>query len=204
MNRPTRILGTLWVGFFLLSVSTAMAGTVKGTVKMKRARSAKDVIVYIEKVEGEFPPPGEPAVMDQKNLEFIPHVLPIVKGTTVDFLNSDSVAHNAFSPDQCAEKMNLGTWPQGEIRSYTYQNEGCEAVMLCNVHAEMEAWIVVFQNPYFYKTGKDGSFTIENVPAGTYTLRVWHKRAAAPPREITVPQEGEVVVDFKLKRKRKR
>lgn len=186
----------------LWSASSVMAGTIKGKVKVRGLRSPRGVVVYIDRVEGEFKPPKEHAGMDQKKMVFTPHVLPIVAGTTVDFHNSDNVLHNVFTPDKCAEKFNLGTWAQGEVRSYTYKDAGCISVILCNVHPEMEAWVVVLQNAYFYKTGKDGVFTIENVPAGKYTLKVWHKKAKGPSQEVTVPQEGEVTVDFKMKRKR--
>ena len=64
----------------------------------------------------------------------------------------------------------------------------------------MEGWVVTLQNPYFFKTGKDGKFAIENVPAGKYTLMLWHKKAQGRSQEVTVPQEGEVNVDFKMKR----
>lgn len=76
------------------------------------------------------------------------------------------------------------------------------SVILCNVHPEMEAWVVALQNSYFYKTAKDGLFTIENIPAGKYTLKVWHKKAKGPSREVTVPEKGKVTVNFKMKRKR--
>jgi hypothetical protein len=66
----------------------------------------------------------------------------------------------------------------------------------------MEAWVVVLQNPYFSKIRRNGRFTIENVPAGKYTLKVWHQKAAGLPQEVTVPQEGEVTVGFQMKRKR--
>jgi plastocyanin len=196
----------IWMMFFAAIVfwssNGAIAGAIKGKVKVRGLRNPKDVLVYIDKMEGEFNPPKEHAAMDQIKMVFTPHILPIVAGTTVDFLNSDDVLHNVFTPDKCAEKFNLGTWGKGEIRSFTYKEVDCMSVVLCNVHPEMEAWIVVLQNPYYYKTDKDGVFTIENVPAGKYTLKVWHKKAKGPSQEVTVPQEGEVTVDFKMKRKR--
>ncbi|MFQ5706360.1 MAG: hypothetical protein ACE5HO_02870 [bacterium] len=184
----------IWCG------NSAVAGTIKGKIKVRGARDARDVVVYIDKAPGEFKPPKEHPVMDQKNLTFIPHVLPVLAGTTVDYKNDDDVLHNVFTPDKCAEKFNLGTWPKGEVRSYTYKKPGCVAVMLCNVHPEMEAWVVVLQNPYFFKTDKDGVFTIENVPTGKYTLKVWHQKLKGKPQEIEVPKEGEITVDFSMKR----
>jgi plastocyanin len=185
---------------FLWMSQSVQAGTIKGKVAVKGARDARDVVVYIDKMPGEFKPPKEPAKMDQKNMAFVPHVLPIVAGTTVNFHNNDDVLHNVFTPDKCADKFNLGTWPKGGVRSYTYEEAGCVSVVLCNVHPEMEAWVVVLQNPYFFKTDKDGVFTIENVPAGKYTLKVWHQKLKGKPQVVEVPKEGEITVDFSMKR----
>jgi plastocyanin len=176
------------------------AGTIKGKVTVHGARDARDVVVYIDSVSGEFAPPKEHQEIDQKNLTFVPHVLPILVGTTVDFLNSDDVMHNVFSPDKCADKINLGSWPKGETRSHTFNTVDCQAVILCNVHPEMEGWVVVLQNPYFFKTDKDGVYTIENVPAGKYTLKVWNEKLKGESQEVTVPEKGEVTVDFTMKR----
>lgn len=199
-------LRIIWMSVFAAAViwgaSSTMAGTITGKVKVRGLRNPKNVVVYIDRVEGDFKPPKEPAKMDQIKMVFVPHVLPIVAGTTVEFHNSDPVLHNVFTPDACAEKFNLGTWGAGEVRSYTYKEGGCVSVILCNVHPEMEAWVVVLQNPYFYKTRKDGLFTIENVPAGRYTLKVWHEKAKGPAQQVTVPEKGKVTVNFKMKRKR--
>ncbi|MFQ5652945.1 MAG: carboxypeptidase regulatory-like domain-containing protein [bacterium] len=200
MNRSTIIPMTLLVLFAFFTAGSVGAGTIKGKITVKGARDARDVVVYVDEVPGEFKPPNEPAKMDQKNLTFIPHVLPIIQGTTVNYLNNDDVLHNVFTPDKCAEKFNLGTWAKGKSKSYQFKEKGCASVMLCNVHPEMEAWIVVLQNPYYFKTDKDGVFTIENVPAGKYTLRVWHKKLKAKPIEIEVPAKGEIKVDFSMKR----
>lgn len=176
------------------------AGDIKGKVTCKGVRDSRNVVVYLESVENAPEPPEEHAVMDQKNLTFIPHVLPVVKGTTVDFLNSDDVLHNVFTPDKCAEKMNLGTWPKGDTRSYTFEELGCESVLLCNVHPEMEAWVLVLQNSYYYSTEKDGIYEIKGVPAGKYKLATWHEKLKAQSVEIDVSEEGAVEIDFTLKK----
>jgi plastocyanin len=138
--------------------------------------------------------------MDQKNLVFIPHVLPILAGTTVDYLNSDDVLHNVFTPDKCAEKFNLGTWPKGKVRSYTFKNTGCVSVMLCNVHPEMEAYILVLETPYYAVSTKEGSYIIKNAPAGKHTLRIWHEKLKGESQEVTVTESGEVTVNFEIKK----
>lgn len=175
------------------------SGVIKGKVIARVPKYKKDSVVYIERVEGNYPPPEEHAKMDQVELVFIPHVLVVLKGTTVDYHNSDDIAHNVFSPDDVADKMNLGTWLRGEVRSYTFNKLGV-AAMLCNVHPEMEAFVVVLQNPYFAKTDKDGNYIIENVPPGEYTLKVWNKKYKAKPKRVDIKEGDTITVDFKLKR----
>jgi plastocyanin len=185
----------------LFMVHPALAGDITGKVTAKGARHAGNAVIYIEKIEGQtFEAPEKHAVMDQKDLTFIPHVLPVIAGTTVDFLNSDEVMHNVFSPDKCANKFNLGTWPKGETRSYTFEEVGCTPVMLCNVHPEMEAFVVVLETLFFAVSEKDGAYTIKNVPPGTYTLSIWHEKLKGKSVEIVVPEEGSVTQDFVIKR----
>jgi plastocyanin len=177
------------------------AGDIQGKITAKGRKNNAGAVIYISKIEGKtFAPPKEHAKIDQKNLVFNPHILPVVKGTTVDFHNSDDVLHNVFSPDNCAEKFNLGTWPKGQSKSYTFKNPGCISVMLCNVHPEMEAYVLVLETPYYAVSEKDGSYKIENVPAGKYTLKCWHEKLKETSVEITVSASGAVSQDFELKK----
>ena len=187
---------------FLFCVSdNLMAGDIQGKVTAKGRKNNGGAVIYISKIEGKnFAPPKEHALIDQKNLVFKPHILPIVKGTTVNFLNSDDVLHNVFSPDGCADKFNLGTWPKGETRSYTFKNPGCISVMLCNVHPEMEAYVLVLETSYYAVSEKDGSYKIKDVPAGKYTLKIWHEKLKEMSVELTVPGTGAINQDFELKK----
>jgi len=193
------LLLTALIAISLLSIPGALtAGTVEGTITVKGARDARDAVIYVDKIDGKaFEAPKEHAKIDQKNMVFIPHVLPVLAGTRVDFHNSDAVLHNVFTPDRVADKFNLGTWPQGQVKSYTFKNVG-SAVMLCNVHPEMEAFVVVLPTPYFAKTGPDGKFRIEGVPAGTHTVKVWHEKLKAQAVSVAVPAEGAATVSFAL------
>lgn len=189
------------VGLLVGSVELAHAGNIVGKVKAHGVRNDADAVVYIEEISGKtFPAPKEHALMDQKGLRYNPRVLPILAGTTVDFLNSDDVLHNVFSPSDCADKMNLGTWPKGQKRSFTFKNPGCRAVLLCNVHPEMEAFVVVLATPYFAVSSANGDYEIKNVPPGKYTLTVWHEKLKGKPVEIEVPEKGEVKADFDIHR----
>ena len=179
----------------------AAGGVITGTVKVTGAASSADVVVYIQQAPGTFPPPAKPVAMDQKQMQFIPSVLPIVAGTTVAFLNSDPTPHNVFSPDN--EKYNLGTWPQGQSKTYVFNKcakPPCAYTQLCRVHPEMLGLVVVLQNPFFAVSGKTGEYKIENVPPGSYTLAVWHSRAKAQPQPVTVDAAKPATVDFTLAR----
>jgi len=187
--------------FALLSINAVYAGDIVGTVKATGAKDAGNAVIFIEKVEGKtFSAPSEHAVINQKNMTFMPHVLPVLAGTTVDFQNNDDVLHNVFSPDKCAENFNLGTWPKGQIRSFTFKNPGCRASLLCKVHPEMEGYVVVLETPYFAVSNKDGSYSIKNVPAGTYTLNIWHEKLKGASVKVTVTATGSVTQDFDIKK----
>lgn len=187
--------------FFYLS-SPIWAGTITGHVESKGVRTNQWAVVYIDTIEGkDFPAPKEPVLCDQRGKEFVPHVLPVLKETTVDFLNSDAFLHNVFSPDEAADEFNLGSWGQGEKRSFTFNKLG-EAVVLCNLHPEMEGWIVVLPTPYFAVTDENGDYAIENVPEGTHTLKTWHKKLSSSQVEVTVVFSGETNIDFTLKGKK--
>jgi plastocyanin len=173
-------------------------GTISGTIEVRRLRNARDVLVYLENVEGKFEPPQENPVIDQKDLTFIPHVLPVLAGTTVLFTNNDKVKHNVFSPSKCC-KFNLGTYDAGVVREVTFDTPGVTNV-LCNVHTEMSAFIIILQNPYFAITDPDGKFSIKSIPPGTYKIKTWHEKLREKEQDVTVV-EGEIItIDFKLSR----
>jgi plastocyanin len=173
----------------------AGAGTISGKVSGVTGES----VVYVEAVAGKtFPAPAAKPVMDQKGLVFTPHVLAVEQGTTVEFLNSDKVAHNVFWTSVGGNKKlghNLGTWPQGEKRPFKFDNPGA-VPLFCNVHPEMSAYIVVSPTPYFATTDKSGAYKIENVPDGSYSVTAWHEGAKNQSKPVTVAGEGKA--DFTL------
>ncbi len=173
-------------------------GTITGTINAKRLRDARDVVVFLEKVDGKYPLPKEKPVMDQNNMVFVPHVLPLVVGTIVQFPNSDNVRHNVFSRSK-TKKFNLGTYAAGVVREVTFDKLGIVNI-LCNVHTEMSAFIVILENPYFALTGPDGKFTIKNVPPGTYKNKAWHEKLREKEKYVTVIDGKTVEADFNLRR----
>ena len=172
-------------------------GSLVGTVTWGPQR-LNNVVVYIEKVEGTFRPPEEAAVMDQKNLTFVPHVLPILIGTTVDFVNGDGVLHNLHAFLGRETLFNVAMPKFLKKKSMAFQREGV-VLLLCDVHKEMSAYIVVLQNPFFAVTNERGEFVIKDIPPGSYTLRTWHEKLKPQSRQVQLKEGDEVTVDFQLR-----
>ena len=192
-----RLVRSILAGSLFLAVAGPLpAGDIHGKVICKGMRDSAGVVVYVDTIPGTtFSPPATHPVMNQKNLLFLPHVLPVLVGTTVDFLNLDTVLHNVFSPDACAAKFNLGSWPKGETRTYTFKKE-CFATLLCNVHPEMEANVVALPTPYFAVTDTDGTYKMPDVPDGSYTVKSWRARLKGEVKTVAV--HGSTQADFEV------
>ncbi|MBK7092621.1 MAG: hypothetical protein IPH59_13030 [bacterium] len=137
-------------------------------------------------------PPNEHPQMVQKDQSFVPEILPILVGTTVDFPNLDPVFHNVFSYSK-AKKFDLGRYPKGHSKSVTFDTPGLVKVF-CEIHSSMRAHILVLEQPFFALASEDGSFRIPNVPAGNYTLNVWQENVPEKQVNITVPASDSVSV----------
>ena len=168
----------------------ASAGDIEGKVTGMKGKS----VVYVDAIPGKaFPAPKDHPVMDQKGLVFAPHIMVVLQGTTVDFLNSDTVQHNVFWTAVGSDKKaghNLGTWPKGDKRSFTFDKPGVVPV-LCNVHPDMAGYVIVSPTPYFAETDDSGSYKIKDVPDGSYTLVVWHEGAKNQSKPVTVAGGGK-------------
>ena len=173
----------------LLFASLGWAGEIKGKVAAQGLRSAEDIAVYVDAIPGKtFPAPAKSPVADQKHMTFVPHVLVVLKGTTVQFLNSDPVGHNVYWPSVSGNKKlahNMGTWPQGQQKAFVFNDLGV-ASLLCNVHPEMSGYVVVVPTLYFAVTDKDGNFEIKDVPDGSYTLKTWSEAGKPSSQSVSV------------------
>ncbi|HUO56789.1 MAG TPA: hypothetical protein VMV05_01295 [bacterium] len=194
---------------------SANGGSVSGTLRVKKTRveiqgpkSDKDVVVYLlAQSQAAVPPPAVHAQMDQVNLNFVPHVLAIQKGTTVDFLNHDKVNHNVSSPAICCA-FDLGYWGQGGVKSRKFDTVAV-VPLVCSFHPEMAASIVVLDTPYFTTSAlaeaKDGKqsakYLIQGVAPGDYTLKVWNGKLLAAEQKVRVAGSGKVTVDVDLRKK---
>ncbi len=189
------------VGFQLVAPSDAAAeetGDIAGKLTGNK-KYFRDAIVYIEKAPGHHKAPAKPVELDQQNHRFVPAVLPVVRGTTVSFLNNDHEAHNVFSPDN--EKYDLGNWTAGEAREYTFKQTGVYT-QLCKLHPSMIGYVVVLQNAYFAQVdSSDGSFRIRDVPPGKYRVKAWQARGEGGPAEVVVEADEKAQVDIPIARR---
>jgi plastocyanin len=191
----THVLAIAVFATRLLAGETGPAGTITGHVRSTGSTAdLSTFVIWVDDIEGRFVAPREPAAMNQKGLRFVPHVLAVQVGTTVVFPNSDPVWHNVFSISD-AKLFNLGMFGRGTNRQMTFDKPGVVEV-LCHVHLEMNAYIVVVKNPYFAQTSSNGSYQIAGVPAGRHRLRCWHERLPLQEQDVEVPENGSVTVDF--------
>jgi plastocyanin len=183
----------------------ALAGKIKGNVKVKGLRSPANILVYLTKApSGSMDPSKTNFVMDQRNLEFIPHVMPILVGASVQFPNNDEVDHNIFSMSR-TKKFNLGSYKPGDSKAVLFDKPGIVEVR-CDVHAEMAAYILVMKNPYFAVTDKKGNFQIPDanylkqaglkdqadLATGKYFIKTWHEKLKTQKKAITISEDGDV------------
>jgi plastocyanin len=158
-----------------------------------------NVVVYLERVsDSALAPPSHPErpAMTQKDEQFIPHVLPVVAGTTVEFPNQDDIFHNVFSLSG-PKQFDLPKYPAGSSRSVTFPRAGVVNVF-CHIHADMSAVILVLENPFFVTPAPDGTFSLDGVPPGEYTVIAWHERIKPVKRKIRVAAGQPVIVNFDI------
>jgi plastocyanin len=167
----------LWIG----ASAAAVADGLSGQVILGRG-PAREAVVTLE--SDKKAAPLSHAVIDQRDKTFIPHVTVVTTGTTVQFPNHDSVFHNVFAYFN-AKKFDLGMYPRGASKTVTFEKKGLVS-LLCNVHSEMSAYILVVDTPYYAVTDKQGRYQLKNVPAGNYVLHAWHESGASVTQTITV------------------
>lgn len=175
-------------------LAQAQSSTVTGQITAKGLPNSAGIVVSLEAPGLKVTPPAQPIEMDQKGMTFLTHVLPVMRGTTVRFLNSDAVGHNVFSPEG---RYNLGTWPKGETRDHTFNKPGVYT-QLCRVHPEMEAFVVVLDTPYFATTDSTGTFDMTNVPPGKYTLVAWSEKLKTARQVVSVEAGKSATVSLTL------
>jgi plastocyanin len=189
--------------FFSLSAALALGAAVSGQVQVRDSRADavvrhKDFSGIVVSLRSLTATPGAPtahAVMNQRNKTFLPHVLPVMMGSIVDFPNSDPIFHNAFSSYN-GQIFDVGLYPPGTSRAVRFSRPGVVRVF-CNIHPTMSAVVLVLPTPYFTTTARDGSYKLD-VPPGSYELSVFHERATeqtlqALTQRVLVTEEGVTV-----------
>jgi plastocyanin len=182
----------------LMAASPALAGTISGRVELtekggRKATDLSDVVVYVEgaRARARAAPAGANPQVVMKGKSFTPRVAVVPVGGTVEFPNEDPIFHNVFSVSG-ENRFDLQLYKRPKSGAQTFQHPGLVRIY-CNIHPQMSAVVLVRDNPYFTKAAPDGSFTIEGVPAGRYTLTAWHDKAGNASRDIVVPAQGQVV-----------
>jgi len=171
-------------------------GAVAGRVTVRQNGAAADasgVVLYV--LGFNEPPPDETPAIRQSGKTFIPDLLPITAGQTVTFPNDDPVFHNVFSPSP-VHKFDLGQYPKGDAKSKRFPTVGVVDVF-CNIHPQMAATILVLPNHRFARARPDGSFRIDDLPPGRWTVYAYSRRAAEPvsaPVEVTAGGVAEVAL----------
>ena len=164
------------------------------------AANRRRVVVYLERgptaALGELP--AGKAIMNQRAEQFVPRLLAITVGTTVDFPNGDKTFHNVFSLSR-TKSFDLGRFPPGKTGAVRFDRPGIVSVF-CDIHSHMSAYILVFNHPYFDVSDDDGRYEIPSVPPGDYRLMVWSELGTAAPKRVVVPEGGTADVDFQVGR----
>lgn len=170
----------------------------KHQMKKETRPEVTNVVVYLEEIGSKesYVPPRQSVRLLQKDTEFIPHVLPVLKGSRVEIVNHDDFYHNVFS-NSSVKRFNVGRQLTDAVVTETFDEIGF-IPMFCDIHLEMSAYIVVLENPYFAAPDESGFYTIDNVPSGRYKIVAWHERLVTQSQEISVPEGGSVTVDFNL------
>ena len=168
----------------LLAASAVSAETIQGQITDPGLRR-KTQLVYVESAPGKFPPPAESAQMNQKGNTYLPHLLPILAGTKVVFKSGDPELHNVYARAHKTTLFNRAVLPNQQFER-VFDEVGI-VHLACNVHREMSADLAVLQNPFYAVPDKAGSFTIANVPAGSYTLRIWGEELTDEQKAKKIP-----------------
>lgn len=141
-----------------------------------------------------FQPPAENPVLDQRNEQFHPYILPVLVGSTVEFPNNDKVFHNVFSFSK-TKTFDLGKYPTKTSKTVTFDKTGIVSVY-CEIHSHMNAFILVLPNPWFCQVREDGAFRLPDVPAGTWTVKVFFGRGEQLSKTITLAKDQNLELDF--------
>lgn len=182
-------------------VATAPPSAAYGSRRVEKAApragsELSNVIVFVHDAPGVSPLPTTRARILQENETFSPRVVAITRGSTVDFPNGDPFFHDVFSLSRSGT-FDLGSYPRGQTKSHTFRRAGLVKVY-CHIHSHMTASIMVFDHTFFTIPKPDGSFTIDDVPAGSYKVSAWHERIGENSQSVKIEANRASDVQFVL------
>lgn len=158
-----------------------------------------NVFVYIKDFKGTVAAPTTPAVLDQKGCLYIPHVSAVQVGQTLEIKNSDPTLHNVHALAKVNKEFNEGQPVQGMVAKKTFDKQEVMIKFKCDVHSWMNSYMAVLPHPYYGVSGDNGSFSIANLPPGTYTVEAWHEKFGTQTQQITVGAKEAKQIAFTFK-----
>ena len=165
------------------------------------AGALQNVFVYVKDGLGNlrFPVPSAPVVLDQKGCHYVPHVLGVQAGQSVEIVNSDPTLHNVHALAKANQEFNQGQPLPGMKFTRQFSTREVMVPFKCDVHNWMHAWVGVLDHPYFAVTAADGSFTLKGLPPGTYTIEAWHETLGTQTQSVTIGEKESKDIMFTFK-----
>ena len=156
------------------------------------------VFVYVKEGLGDasFAVSDEPVTLDQRGCMYEPHVLGIQAGQTLKILNSDPLLHNIHALPEENRPFNFGMPTAGQERDQSFRVPEVMVRIKCDVHPWMEAWAGVTEHPFHSVSAEDGSFSIDNLPAGDYVIEAWHEEFGTQTQNVSVQDGESATLDF--------
>lgn len=195
---------TIRLGVDTACVQAAGASAKSDAVLVSAAGGLQNAFVYIK--DGldpaySYDPATTPVVLDQKACRYSPRVFGARVGQPIEIVNSDATLHNVHAIPMTNQEFNKPEAVQGMRMTHVFTSPEVMVPFTCNVHSWMRAYVGVLTHPYFAVTSDDGSFTIRNVPPGTYTIAAWHEKFGDQTSKLTIGdgKTGTVALSFKAK-----
>ncbi len=181
-------------------VKPGVAATEESVV-VGNAGALQNVFVYVKDGLGSlrFPVPSQTIVLDQQGCRYVPHVLGVQVGQSIEILNSDPTLHNVHAVPEANQEFNTGQPLPGMKHTHRFSTREVMVPFKCDVHPWMNAYVGVLDHPYFAVTDADGAFTLKGLPPGTYTVEAWHETLGTQTQSVTIGEKESKDIAFSFK-----